>query len=122
MKAKVYIHPRCSSCKNGLSLLKTLNVEAQEVSLLEKTPTKTELRAMLKAVGGEKRKLFNTSGKLYREQNIKDQIETMTEAEVVDMLSENAMLIKRPFLIADNTHLIGFSEAKWRSSLVPTKK
>ena len=58
--------------------------------------------------GLEPRKFFNTSGVLYREMNLKDKIKTMSKEEMIEILSTNVMLVKRPLLVIDDKVLVGF--------------
>ena len=67
---------------------------------------------MYDAVGEDVRKLFNTSGKLYREGGYKDTIKAMSSKEVFDLLSSEGMLVKRPFVISDSVQFVGFGEAQ----------
>ena len=53
----------------------------------------------------------------YRELKIKDKLSSMTDAEVIDLLAGNGMLIKRPLMLAENTGLVGFKEDAWREAL-----
>lgn len=90
----------------------------REVKAIRETPPcPAELKLALDANGGDFRKLFNTSGVDYRELGIKDKLPAMNEADVLDLLSKNGNLVKRPFLVAGDLFLLGFKEAEWRSSL-----
>jgi len=64
---------------------------------------------------GDIKKLFNTSGKDYREMNIKDKLKTTSEDKLLDMLSKNGNLIKRPFVLGTNFGTVGFKEDLWKS-------
>lgn len=72
---------------------------------------------MLAAYGGERRRLFNTTGRDYRSQNLGDKLPTMTEGEALRLLSENGNLVKRPFLIGGDAALVGFDETIWEKAL-----
>ena len=37
----------------------------------------------------------------------------MTEAEMLQLLASDGMLVKRPLLIGDDFVLVGFQESKW---------
>jgi arsenate reductase len=39
----------------------------------------------------------------------------MTKEEKIELLSNNAMLIKRPILVCDNNILVGFKEKEWKN-------
>lgn len=72
---------------------------------------------MLAAQGGELRRLFNTSGRDYREQKLGERVGEMTKAEALGLLASNGNLVKRPFLVAPGVALVGFDEAAWQVAL-----
>ncbi len=72
---------------------------------------------MLKARGGELRRLFNTSSQDYRDAGLKDRLEGMTKDEAFAILRENGNLVKRPFLIGDGVAVNGFRESEWEEVL-----
>lgn len=109
----VYFHPRCSTCKKALSFLEKRNKKISLVDITKQAPTLEELQTMLHYQNGNLKKLFNTSGQLYRELHLSDKIENMPKNEALKLLSENGMLVKRPFLIDKDFGLIGFNEDQW---------
>ncbi len=56
------------------------------------------------------KRLFNTSGVMYRELKVKDRLATMTNAEAVDLLAANGKLCKRPIVIDGKRHSVGFKD------------
>jgi arsenate reductase len=46
---------------------------------------------------------------------VKDKIPQMTDEEIIELLSTDGMLVKRPLLIGDNEVLVGFNAAVWES-------
>ncbi|MBT3605336.1 MAG: arsenate reductase family protein [Candidatus Latescibacteria bacterium] len=118
MPLKIYQYPKCSTCRNALKFLEANNIAYTSIDITEKPPTKAELKQMLKFQKSELRKLFNTSGVQYRELKMKDKLPTMTDAEAIDLLSQNGKLIKRPFLLSKSTGLLGFKEDAWQESLL----
>lgn len=67
----------------------------------------------IKERGGSIKNLFNTSGVQYREMKISEKLPKMNEAEAIKLLSENGKLVKRPFVIDENTYLLGFKQDEW---------
>ena len=63
------------------------------------------------------RKLFNTSGRLYKEMQLNDKLPEMSEEEQLRLLSTNGMLVKRPIVVCNDTVLVGFREAQWAEKL-----
>jgi Spx/MgsR family transcriptional regulator len=95
-----------------------LFLKKQRVAFVEKEITKTppsiaELQQMLQYKKGRLKALFNTSGQLYRDLKLNEKLDKMPLEEALNLLSQNGMLVKRPFLIGDNFGLTGFNEAEW---------
>ncbi len=80
-------------------------------------PTADELRAWIAKSGLPTRKFFNTSGQIYRELNLKDKLDAMTDEEMIKLLASNGMLVKRPILIGENTVCVGFKESEWEKNI-----
>jgi len=72
---------------------------------------------MLAAYDGDRRRLFNTSGRDYRDLKFGEKLATMTDREAFDLLTSNGNLVKRPFLIGKKVALVGFDEAAWGKAL-----
>ncbi|MNU09719.1 ArsC family protein [compost metagenome] len=53
---------------------------------------------------------------MYKEMKMTDKLPTMSEAEALKLLSENGKLVKRPFVIGDKAHLVGFKEDEWKET------
>lgn len=118
MSLKVYEYKQCSTCRKALKWLDERKVKYEAVAIVEKPPTKAELKAMLKAIearGGSFKNLFNTSGEQYRALKIGDKIKAgMSEAEAIELLAKNGKLIKRPFAIDGADGVVGFKEDEWK--------
>lgn len=115
---QIYEYKNCSTCQKALKFLDSKKVPYQRFAIVETPPSLKLLQRMLKelkAQGLNFRHLFNTSGMLYRELKIADQIQGgMTESEALELLAKNGKLIKRPFLLTDTTGTVGFKEDLWR--------
>ena len=86
------------------------------IPIREKPPSKKELLAMLGHHDGNSKKLFNTSSKDYRDPQLKTQLPTMSDKEIINLLSKQGNLIKRPFVIGDEIHLQGFKPDLWEKA------
>lgn len=113
MKLKVYEYDKCSTCKKALSYLNKRGIAFDKFDITTQPPTKTELKTMLQALGGDLRKLFNTSGQVYREMKLGDKLPKLSETEALALLASNGRLVKRPFVLAGAKGLVGFKEAEW---------
>src|SRR5262245_50786145 len=99
-KIRIYEYSKCSTCRNALKFLDKNDIAYEKIPIVETPPSKTELRKMLRAQDGNVKKLFNTSGELYRAMKIGSKIDSMTVEEALDLLAANGKLVKRPFLLA----------------------
>ena len=62
------------------------------------------------------KKIFNTRGKSYKSIDI--DILNLTKNKIIELLSKDGKLIKRPFLIIDERKLIlGFNESDYIANL-----
>ena len=110
---KIYIYNRCSTCQKALKNLNQKGISYQSLPIRETPPTKQELEHMLGLYGGNIKKLINVSGMDYRNLGLKDKIKTMTQDEILTLLTENGNLVKRPFLVSESQNLVGFKEEVW---------
>lgn len=110
-------YPTCSTCKKAKKFLKENQIEVVERHMVEENPTKEELRTWYEKASLPIKKFFNTSGKAYREANMKDKIKIMSDNELLDILATNGMMVKRPILVKENTILVGFHEEEWKEKL-----
>jgi arsenate reductase len=116
-KVRIYEYSKCSTCRKALSFLDHHKIPYEKVPIVETPPTKTELMKMLALQGGSIKKLFNTSGELYREMKISKKIDSMSESEAIELLASHGKLVKRPFVLTGDTGLVGFKEDEWKKAL-----
>lgn len=117
VKLKVYEYKNCSTCRNALKFLEGKKIDFDKKAIRETPPTKTELKKMLGYVGGDSKRLFNTSGGDYKELGLKDKLAKMSLDEQFELLSGNGNLVKRPFVLGENFGLVGFKEEEWKAAL-----
>ena len=124
MKVLFVEYPKCSTCKKAKKWLDDQGVSYEDRHIVEDNPSTEELRAWWQARELPLRRFFNTSGMLYRELNVKAQLDAgMSDDEALALLATNGMLVKRPLLvIADDSGAVqrvlpGFKEADWSAAL-----
>lgn len=110
-------YPKCSTCKKAKKFLDDNKIKYDDRHIVEKNPTKEELKSYMKLGNIDIKKLFNTSGVKYKELSLKDKLPEMNEDEKLDLLSSDGMLVKRPLLIGEDFVLVGFKEDEWKKEL-----
>lgn len=119
----LYTYKSCDACRKATKWLAAHNLAFTEKPIRDTPPSVSELRAMLAHLGGERRRLCNTSGADYRAEKLGDVLDTLSEADFLACLAANGNLIKRPFLLRPAAGatpalgLVGFSEPAWRAAL-----
>src|SRR5699024_11856436 len=96
MALTLYWYPNCSTCKKAKKWLDDNGKTYELVHLVEETPSEATIKSLIEKSALEPKKFFNTSGKVYREQSMKEKIKDATLDEMVTYLASNGMLIKRP--------------------------
>ncbi len=86
-------------------------------NIKEQNPSAEELKAWLLKGKLPLKKLFGTSGQVYRQLELGQKLPGMSEDEQLALLGTNGMLLKRPLLVGENFLLAGFREAEWEAAL-----
>ena len=110
-------YPKCSTSNKAQAWLDANNIAYEFRHIKDDRPTVEELRSWYSMSGLPLKRFFNTSGKLYKEMNLKEKLSTLSEDEQLKLLSTDGMLVKRPLLIGDGFVLAGFKETEWKEKL-----
>ena len=111
-------YPKCSTCRKAKNWLDEHNIDYESRHIVEDNPTASEIEEWYNKSDLPLKRFFNTSGKIYRENNLKDKIPDMSEQEQFDTLATNGMLVKRPILVGEDFVLVGFKVAEWEEKLL----
>jgi Spx/MgsR family transcriptional regulator len=110
---KVFSYPACGTCKKALAFLKKNEIEHEVINIVESPPEASEIKAMLNSYQGNLKKLFNTSGEVYRTMRLGSKLPSMDQSEAIKLLAAHGKLIKRPFVLGKDVALVGFDESEW---------
>lgn len=106
---KAYGLKKCSTCQKALAFLDEKKVKYVFTDHQETPPSKTQVAAWSKAVGGWE-KLINRAGYTWRGLP-KEETENLTEAKAVALATKHTSLIRRPLIEhADGSVTVGFTE------------
>ncbi len=106
-------YPKCSTCQKAAKWLKENNVEVSSRDITKKNPSKAELSEWIEKSGLPISRFFNTSGRIYKENNLKDKVKSASQEELIDILSSDGMVVKRPIVVGKDFVLVGFNEEEW---------
>ena len=114
---KVYSYKGCGTCRKALKFLEARKTDFELIAIREQPPTVAELERMLAAYQGNLRRLFNTSGRDYKDLGIKDKLAKMPVKAALALLSKNGNLVKRPFVLTAKGGVVGFNPEEWAAVL-----
>ena len=111
-KVFLYSYSKCSTCIKASNWLEQNNIKHQLIDIVKETPSQNFLELALKQFSLDKKKIFNIRGKSFKSINFN--IKDLSNEEIIELLSNNWMLIKRPFLVINASRLIlGFKESEY---------
>jgi arsenate reductase (glutaredoxin) len=115
MTLKVYGIPTCNTCKKALKWLQENRIEYEFINTKDHPPDRSQIARWVDALGSKP--MRNTSGKSYRAissrnpQGVADDKQTWTDDQWVTAFAQDAMLLKRPLFVREETALlVGFSD------------
>lgn len=115
---KIICYSKCSTCKGVLKTMDEKNLSYELRDIKEDNPSKEEIKKWHEATDYDIKRFFNTSGMIYRQENLKDKLKDMTLDEKYEKLASDGMLVKRPILFLDDGKiLVGPDVKKYIESL-----
>lgn len=116
--AVIYQYPKCNTCRKALKWVKDKELVIDVKDITIETPSEEELIDIMKKSGLEVKKFFNTSGRIYKERQLKNVVEDLSVEEAAKMLAAEGMLIKRPLYVSGEEVLVGFKDATYEEKLL----
>ena len=108
---------KCSTCRRAQQWLDARGAGYTLREIDRDNPSEEELRAWRELAGVSVRRMFNTSGILYRELELAKKLPSMSEDEMFALLATDGKMVKRPVLVLEDKAFFGFREAEWEEAL-----
>ena len=110
-----YSYSKCSTCRKASKWLDQNNINYQFIDIIKEPPSRKFLELALEQFSLDIKKIFNTRGMSFRSINFN--ILDLTKKEIIELLSNDGKLIKRPFLIINESKLIlGFNDSEYANN------
>ena len=106
-----YSYLKCSTCRKAAKWLDKKGIEYQMIDIVKEPPIFNYLDLALEQYSADKKRIFNTRGNAYKSLNI--DINLLSKGEIIQLLSSDGKLIKRPFLIFEKKVILGFNEIEY---------
>ena len=105
MTVTIYHNPRCSKSRQTLALLQDRGVAPSVVEYLKTPPDAATLGDILAKLGCPPRQLMRVKEAVYRELGLGD--ENLSDADLIQAMVENPILIERPIVLASDRAALG---------------
>lgn len=100
-------YKKCTTCRDIEKQMLGKGWEFEKRDIKEENPTRDEIRKWHEDSGLDIGRFYNTSGKIYRDNNLKEKRKEMSLDDQYDLLASDGMLVKRPILIDGDDFYIG---------------
>ena len=100
----IYHNPKCSKSRETLELLRGRGIEPRIVEYLKSPPTAAELAAIVKQLGIRPEALVRKGEDIYKNRYAG---RSLTDAEWIEALVRDPILIERPIVVAGGRAAIG---------------
>ena len=108
-------YPKCTTCIKAKKYLNEHKVEYSDRDIVKDNPSLDELSCWYNNSDIELKKLFNTSGKLYKEMKLSTKLKELSDEEKLKLLASDGKLVKRPLIVENNKILsVGFKEEDYQ--------
>ena len=107
-----YSYLKCSTCRKAAKWLEKNDIEYHLIDIVKEPPVLDYLNLALEEYSSDRKRIFNTRGNAFKSINL--DIYTLSTEEIIQLLSGDGKLIKRPFLVYEEKKLIlGFNEIEY---------
>ena len=112
-----YSYLKCSTCRKAAKWLESNDFEFQLIDIVKEPPLSKYLNLAFDQYSQDKKKIFNTRVKAFKNLNL--DIYGLSREEIIQLLSSDGKLIKRPFLICEGKKVIlGFNEIEYAKQII----
>ena len=92
----IFHNPACGTSRNTLALIRHAGIVPVVVEYLRTPPSRTELRALLAAMGMSVRQILRAKGTPYKELGLDDP--RWSDDQLLDFIEQHPILLNRPIV------------------------
>ena len=100
----IYHNPKCTKSRQTLALLEESNVKPKVIEYLKTPPSAAELKDILTKLGMKPEQLLRKGEDVYKERFAG---KTLTDAQWIEAMVKNPILIERPIVISGDRAVLG---------------
>jgi arsenate reductase (glutaredoxin) len=93
----IYHNPNCGTSRNTLAMIRQSGMEPKVVEYLKNSPSRAEIKALLKGMGMKVREVLRQKGTPYDELDLGN--EKWTDEQLLDFVEQYPILLNRPIVV-----------------------
>lgn len=105
-----YLYNSCTSCRKAKDVLENEGANYEVREYFKQKVTREELDNLLQQTGLTVADILSTRSTPYKQGNLAEK--NLSDSEILDMMTEEPRLIKRPILVSGSNAVVGFNEAR----------
>ncbi len=105
-----YLYNSCTSCRKAKDVLDATGANYEVREYFKQPVTREELDNLLSSTGLTVSDILSTRSNPYKQGNLAEK--NLNDDEILDMMTEEPRLIKRPILVSGDSAVVGFNESK----------
>lgn len=114
-----YLYRSCSSCRNAEGLLRDEGAEFEVREFFKQRFTVPELKNLLNSTGLTVSDILSVRSTPYKEMDLA--AKHLPDDEILQMMTEEPRLVRRPLLVSGNDAVIGYNQAAIRDLVAKDK-
>jgi arsenate reductase (glutaredoxin) len=99
MSTTIYHNPSCGTSRNTLAMIHAAGIEPVVIEYLKAPPSSDEIRAIVKATGGNLRGLIREKGTPFAELDLGNA--KWSDADLLGFIAQHPILLNRPIVVTD---------------------
>lgn len=107
-----YLYNSCTSCRKAKDVLEAEGASYEVREYFKQKVTRDELDSLLASTGLSVTDILSTRSTPYKQGNLAEK--NLSDDELLNMMTEEPRLIKRPILVSGANAVVGFNEGKIR--------
>lgn len=112
-KLTFFTYPSCTSCRKAKAWLTEHGVEYEERHLFKNPPSAEELLEIIKMTSNGLEEILSTRSQKFKDLDF--DINELTVSELLELLSEDPRLLKRPILTDGENLVVGYNQSAMQS-------
>ncbi|WP_099974403.1 MULTISPECIES: transcriptional regulator Spx [Lactobacillaceae] len=111
----IYTSPSCTSCRKAKAWLEEHDIAYKERNIYQEPLNKEEIQQVLQMTENGTEEIISTRSKSFK--NLDVDLDDLTVDQLLELVSNNPGLLKRPIIMDDKRLQVGFNEDEIRRFL-----